>query len=72
MITKGYPKYITVESKFFDEIPEDWIRLRIKNIVDRNNYYPIGDGDHGSIKPEMYKESGIPYIRVQNLTFYRN
>lgn len=29
--------------------------------------YPIGDGDHGQIKPSMYKDSGIPYIRVADM-----
>ena len=29
--------------------------------------YPIGDGDHGAIKPSMYATSGIPYIRVADI-----
>lgn len=29
--------------------------------------YPIGDGDHGSIKPEMYQSHGVPYIRVADI-----
>ena len=29
--------------------------------------YPIGDGDHGSIKPSSYCSSGIPYIRVADI-----
>ncbi|MGG7551045.1 restriction endonuclease subunit S [Chryseobacterium arthrosphaerae] len=44
-------------------------RFRVRNLVDDNIYYPVGDGDHGSIKPEMYQENGIPYIRVQNLNW---
>ncbi|MCT4303912.1 restriction endonuclease subunit S [Elizabethkingia anophelis] len=44
-------------------------RFRVRNLVDDSIYYPIGDGDHGSIKPEMYQEDGIPYIRVQNLNW---
>lgn len=66
---KEYPKYKQINSKFCDKIPESWHRLRVKNIVNSNIYYPVGDGDHGSIKPEMYEEEGIPYIRVQNLTW---
>ena len=29
--------------------------------------YPIGDGDHGAIKPEMYQSHGVPYIRVADI-----
>jgi type I restriction enzyme S subunit len=29
--------------------------------------YPIGDGDHGQIKPAYYKNEGIPYIRVGDI-----
>ena len=29
--------------------------------------YPIGDGDHGQIKPSFYTDSGIPYIRVGDI-----
>jgi type I restriction enzyme S subunit len=29
--------------------------------------YPIGDGDHGQIKPAMYENSGVPYIRVADI-----
>ncbi len=29
--------------------------------------YPIGDGDHGQIKPSFYKSDGIPYIRVGDM-----
>jgi type I restriction enzyme S subunit len=31
--------------------------------------YPIGDGDHGYIKPEMYQKNGVPYIRVGDITW---
>lgn len=66
---KPYNSYKSIKSDFYKEIPSDWTRYRVKNIVDRNLYYPVGDGDHGSIKPDMYLEEGIPYIRVQNLTW---
>lgn len=42
---------------------------KLKYAVDRAMKYPIGDGDHGSISPNDYMEEGVPYIRVQNLTF---
>lgn len=29
--------------------------------------YPIGDGDHGSIKPASYTDNGVPYIRVADI-----
>jgi type I restriction enzyme S subunit len=29
--------------------------------------YPIGDGDHGQIKPQNYSTDGIPYIRVGDM-----
>ena len=67
---KKYDSYKQIKSAFFNEIPLSWKRFRIKDIVDRNMYYPIGDGDHGAIKPEMYQDNGIPYIRVQNLTWH--
>ena len=43
--------------------------IKIKYCTDFRHQYPIGDGDHGQIKPEMYTDIGIPYIRVQNLDF---
>lgn len=55
--------------EWIGKIPNDWKIKSVKYLVDKNEYYPIGDGDHGSIKPEMYKQEGIPYIRVQNLTW---
>lgn len=50
-------------------IPSDWIILPIKRVKDKTHPYPIGDGDHGSIKPEDYIDEGIPYIRVQNMSW---
>lgn len=67
---KSYQKYCQIKSSLYKEAPESWNRYRVKDIVDRNTYYPVGDGDHGSIKPDMYQENGIPYIRVQNLTWH--
>lgn len=43
--------------------------IRMKYLTSIKNPYPIGDGDHGQIKPEQYLDEGIPYIRVQNLSF---
>lgn len=58
--------------EWIGKIPKDWNIKSVKHLVSKNEYYPIGDGDHGSIKPEMYQEEGIPYIRVQNLTWGNN
>ena len=51
------------------EIPQEWSILQLKRLKDKSHPYPIGDGDHGSIKPEDYIDEGIPYIRVQNMTW---
>src|ERR1035441_6723586 len=67
---KPYPKYKPIDIKWIDEIPEDWNYYKMKYTVDTKKYYQLGDGDHGSIKPEMYSgDGGIPYIRVQNLSW---
>ena len=54
------------------EVPKDWAVIQLKRIKDEYHPYPIGDGDHGSIKPEDYIDEGIPYIRVQNMTWGGN
>ena len=53
--------------KWIGQIPEKWKYVKMTRIQDNTRPYPIGDGDHGLIKPEDYRNSGIPYIRVQNL-----
>lgn len=67
---KQYETYKPIKSSIYKEAPITWNKYRVKDTVDKNTYYPVGDGDHGSIKPEMYQEEGIPYIRVQNLTWH--
>jgi type I restriction enzyme S subunit len=67
---KQYETFKPIKSIVFKEAPITWNKYRVKDTVDKNTYYPVGDGDHGSIKPEMYKEEGVPYIRVQNLTWH--
>jgi type I restriction enzyme S subunit len=67
---KKYLQYKKINSTVYKEAPGSWNRYRVKDTVDRNTYYPVGDGDHGSIKPEMYIDEGVPYIRVQNLTWH--
>ena len=55
--------------EWIGEIPKDWEFPKITHILDYTHSYPIGDGDHGTIKAENYSEEGIPFIRVQNLGF---
>ena len=64
-----YKKYNITGSNFIKKVPSHWKKLKVKHLVDRDTYYPVGDGDHGSIKPSMYQDEGIPYIRVQNLSW---
>jgi type I restriction enzyme S subunit len=65
-----YNSYKDSGVEWIGEIPENWKQLKLKRLVDSSKYYQIGDGDHGSIKPEMYQDDGfIPYIRVQNLSW---
>ena len=53
--------------EWIGEIPEGWRFGKITSIIDRSHPYAMGDGDHGTIKAESYLETGIPFIRVQNL-----
>ena len=69
-VTKGIdPDAEMIDSRdaVIDRIPKHWRMIKITRILDRAHPYAIGDGDHGLIKPTDYKDSGIPYIRVQNL-----
>lgn len=74
VITKAVTKGIRPNREMKDsgiewigEIPKEWGFVKITRILDYNTIYPIGDGDHGLVKPTDYQNSGIPYIRVQNL-----
>lgn len=68
--TKRYQHYKDSDIEWIGEIPEHWLVRRIKDLVNPYKYYQVGDGDHGSITPDMYLPEGeIPYIRVQNLTW---
>lgn len=66
---KKYDSYKDSGIEWIGEIPSHWNIYKVKNLIDKSLYYQVGDGDHGSIKPEMYQEFGIPYIRVQNLSW---
>ena len=69
MVYKTYEDYKDSNLNYVGLIPSNWETARVKHILDYNHHYPIGDGDHGSIKPDMYQDKGIPYIRVQNLSW---
>lgn len=76
VITEAVTKGLNPDAEMKDsgvewigDIPESWSFPKITHILDYSHPYPIGDGDHGSIKSTEYKEEGIPFIRVQNLGF---
>lgn len=48
------------------DYPQGWIRIPL-DVLAADIPYPIGDGDHGQIKPDVYTNSGIPYIRVADI-----
>lgn len=69
-VTKGIKPDVEMKKchiRKLKQIPINWEVIKITRILDYESSYPIGDGDHGLIKTENYKEEGIPYIRVQNL-----
>lgn len=69
-VTKGLDKNTKMkdtEIEWLGQIPSHWNFVKITRLLDYNHPYPVGDGDHGLIKPADYKNEGIPYIRVQNL-----
>lgn len=70
VMSKGIRKHIPMKYSgvdWLEAIPFDWNFMKITYILDYNDIYPIGDGDHGMIKTESYCSEGIPYIRVQNI-----
>lgn len=76
VITKAVTKGIDPNAKmngahflWLTAIPENWGIYKLNHILDYNHPYPLGDGDHGSIKADSYVSSGIPFIRVQNLGY---
>ena len=71
-VTKGLNPDVEMKDsgiEWIGKIPVSWSFPKITHILDYSHPYPIGDGDHGSIKSTEYKDEGIPFIRVQNLGF---
>lgn len=52
---------------YIGKINKIWNVTKVTHLLDYSHPYPIGDGDHGSIKANDYVQNGIPFIRVQNL-----
>lgn len=70
VMSKGISKHVPMKYSGVDwlgNIPVDWNFMKVTYILDYNDVYPIGDGDHGMIKTDSYCSEGIPYIRVQNI-----
>ncbi len=69
-VTKGLKARVAMKEtgiEWLGQIPAAWHLVRVTQLLDYGHPYPVGDGDHGLIKPSDYKNEGIPYIRVQNL-----
>ena len=49
-----------------ENLPKNWVSVVMEDLG-AQKYYAIGDGDHGKIKPAMYQEFGVPYIRVGDM-----
>jgi len=49
-----------------DETPQGWVETPLETLA-ASTKYPIGDGDHGQIKPATYTDKGVPYIRVADM-----
>ncbi len=49
------------------QAPKGWSLYKFEEIIDKDHKYPIGDGDHGQIKPTSYQNNGVPYIRVADI-----
>ncbi len=53
--------------KIFDaELSKNWRIKKLEELA-ANTAYPIGDGDHGQIKPSSYRNDGIPYVRAADI-----
>lgn len=75
VVTKGLDPNAEMKDsgiEWIGEIPKGWLIGRLKHTLESDHPYPIGDGDHGLIKSIDYVDEGIPFIRVQNLSWYGN
>lgn len=59
-------KLVEGQNTNYRELPKNWALVSMDTLA-ADVSYPIGDGDHGNIKPSCYTTSGIPYIRVADL-----
>ena len=58
-----------IDFLWIHEFPKNWGIYKLNHLLDYNHPYPLGDGDHGSIKAKDYATCGIPLLRVQNLGY---
>lgn len=71
-VTKGLNRDVKMKNVDFlwvHEFPENWGIYKLNHLLDYNHPYPLGGGDHGSIKAKDYATCGIPLLRVQNLGY---
>lgn len=67
---KAKPGYKLVKSLFgkYEEIPEDWEIMKLRNIVKKEKF-SIVDGPFGTqLHSEDYVKSGVPLMNVGNIT----
>lgn len=55
---KIYPKYMTADSKWLDEIPEHWKVTALKHVLST----PITDGPHST---PIFQDEGIPFVSAE-------
>ncbi len=71
-VTKGLDPNAEMKDSgisWIGKMPKQWIYPKITYFLDPTHEYPIGDGDHGTVKTTDYMQEGIPFIRVQNLGY---
>lgn len=55
---KAYPKYMTADSKWLDEIPAHWKVTALKHVLST----PITDGPHST---PIFQDEGIPFVSAE-------
>ena len=64
-----YPKYKDSNVEWLGAVPEHWRLSRLKHVAAAIPF-PIVDGPFGTqLKAEDYRESGIPLVRISNLSY---
>lgn len=69
---RPYPKYKDSGVEWLGQVPEQWRVSRLKYIAAKKKF-AIVDGPFGTqLKSEDYRDSGIPLIRISNLSYEGN